>query len=100
MRKGNVYHCWVFDVMPHSTYDVKANHYPKSQAMFENASIYVSGPCYVQFHDLNQDRIPIYEDEESLTVSNFRFRKIFITNETDNIITVRIVIYSKNELPA
>lgn len=98
MRGGYVYHCWVFDVPPDTTYDVMANHY-NGQAMFENASIYVNMPCYVQFHSLDSDRIPIFEDEESLTMNNFKFRKLYITNEsTSQILHVRVVVYSKNEV--
>jgi len=98
MRGGNVYHCWTFDIDPNTTYDVMANHY-NGQAMFENASIYTTGACYVQFHNTSSDPIPIYEDEESLTMNNFRFRKLFITNTSaSDIIHVRVVVYSKNEV--
>ena len=98
-RKGNVYHCWVFNVAPGQIYDLRANHYPKSQAMFENINIRTTGPCNVIFHSVNNDPIPIWPDEEFLAVSNFKFRKVFIDNDSSNDITVRITIYTKNELP-
>ena len=97
MRGANVYHCWTFSIDPSETYNVMANHY-HGQAMFENASIYVSGPCSVRFHGMNFDPIPVYEDEESLTMNDFRFRKIFITNNDDQILHVRVLVYSKNEV--
>lgn len=101
MLKGNVYHCYVFTVPPNTVYDVGANHYPTSRAMWENINIYVNGNCYVKFHATTNDKIPIYADEETLVVSNFRFHKIYIGNESSSkSVDVRILIFSKNELPA
>lgn len=98
-RRGNVYHCWTFTVSPGDFYDVKANHYPKSQAIFENVNIYVSSPCNVIFHDsTGYDSIPIFEGENMLAVSNFLFRKIYIDNDSSVPVTVRILIFSKNEI--
>ena len=97
-RRGNVYHCWVFEVGPGKVYDVKANHFPKNRAVFENIEIRTSAPCNVLFHSVNNDAIPIWSDENFFAVKNFKFKKVYIDNDGPKNITVRIIIYTKNEL--
>lgn len=99
-RRGNVYHCWTFVVAPGQIYDVRANKYPKSQTMFENINIDVSGPCDIYFHSLDNDPIPFMPDEYVLAVSNFKFRKVFVENDSSTPVNVRIMIFTKNELSA
>jgi len=95
-RGSHLYRCLVFDVPANNVYDVRRKHYRKSQAAYTDASIYVSAPCYVQFHRTDFDKIPIYNNEESLTLGNFKFRNIFIGNENDFTIRIRLLLLSDN----
>lgn len=95
-RGSHLYRCLVFVVPANTVYDVRDEHYSRSQAAYNDASIYVTDQCYVQFHRTDFDRIPVFSDEESLTLGNFKFRNIFIGNENDIAITVRLLLLSDN----